>query len=248
MKNRLALFFILLDHADGDLTLHSNRYRAANPRFWPDNAQSGDLFECYLNGNPRSESPISITTLRSRLAYVQDQEWLRASQGAPVPVDAAQVADLVMSIAHAAERDGTTGKPSKFDDTVIAVCEEKGVDVRLWRVFDLAFHWWNDLLGWAEDPNLYDPDVMKAWVSANRGPIKSKGGDDCDDDDGDVSGECQGFEIEPGIFSGCTASETGATDCPACGPTVDDVDDVGDNMTRELPATTCDGPGLDGGA
>lgn len=27
---------------------------------------------------------------------------------------------------------------------------------------------------------------------------------------------CQGIEIEPGVFSGCDAAETGGTDCPAC--------------------------------
>lgn len=30
--------------------------------------------------------------------------------------------------------------------------------------------------------------------------------------------ECKGIEIEPGVFSGCDAATTGATDCPTCGP------------------------------
>jgi hypothetical protein len=29
--------------------------------------------------------------------------------------------------------------------------------------------------------------------------------------------DCQGFEIEPGVYSGCTANDTGASDCPVCG-------------------------------
>lgn len=29
--------------------------------------------------------------------------------------------------------------------------------------------------------------------------------------------KCQGIEIEPGVYSGCTAAETGSTDCPECG-------------------------------
>jgi len=29
---------------------------------------------------------------------------------------------------------------------------------------------------------------------------------------------CPGIEVAPGRFSGCTAAQTGAKDCPACGP------------------------------
>lgn len=29
---------------------------------------------------------------------------------------------------------------------------------------------------------------------------------------------CPGIEVAPGHFSGCTAAQTGAKDCPACGP------------------------------
>lgn len=28
---------------------------------------------------------------------------------------------------------------------------------------------------------------------------------------------CKGLEIEPGVHSGCSAADTGATDCPTCG-------------------------------
>src|SRR3990172_6644462 len=28
--------------------------------------------------------------------------------------------------------------------------------------------------------------------------------------------DCPGIEIEPGVFSGCTAKDTGAVDCPTC--------------------------------
>jgi hypothetical protein len=28
---------------------------------------------------------------------------------------------------------------------------------------------------------------------------------------------CDGFEVEPGVRSGCTANDTGADDCPECG-------------------------------
>jgi endogenous inhibitor of DNA gyrase (YacG/DUF329 family) len=31
---------------------------------------------------------------------------------------------------------------------------------------------------------------------------------------------CPGIEIEPGKHSGCTAAQTGAKDCPTCGPRV----------------------------
>ena len=32
-----------------------------------------------------------------------------------------------------------------------------------------------------------------------------------------ASVECKGIEIEPGVFSGCDAAKTGASDCPSCG-------------------------------
>jgi len=42
--------------------------------------------------------------------------------------------------------------------------------------------------------------------------------------DGDVrqldARPCLGIEIEPGHYSGCTAAQTGAKDCPTCGPRV----------------------------
>ena len=34
--------------------------------------------------------------------------------------------------------------------------------------------------------------------------------------------DCPGIEIEPGVFSGCTAKDTGAIDCPVCRGRTDD--------------------------
>ena len=28
--------------------------------------------------------------------------------------------------------------------------------------------------------------------------------------------DCQGIEIEPGVYSGCSSKDTGAVDCPTC--------------------------------
>lgn len=53
-----------------------------------------------------------------------------------------------------------------------------------------------------------------------------------------AEGTCPGFEVEPGVYSGCTAAAPGEGDCPACGDLSGDCDgEVSDDPeeTLDLP-------------
>jgi len=53
--------------------------------------------------------------------------------------------------------------------------------------------------------------------------------------------KCKGIEIEPGSFSGCTANETGATDCPVCGPERKDHDREQQRLEEQQQYADCGG-------
>jgi len=86
------------------------------------------------------------------------------TETAQLPVTAKDLAALCVKVASV-DLYEDDDFPQRLEDVIIAACLERDIDVRLWRLIELAFHWRNDVEEWAHNPDDYTPERMREIVA-----------------------------------------------------------------------------------